>query len=81
MSPESSFHDETHLFDVIFSAHAVLANTFQMGQYLYYPRGENKVSLLWGSVAVSAVVIMISIGIFDKNIEQMFVFMGLIKVA
>jgi cystinosin len=79
-NPECSFHDQTHLADMLFALHALIANSVQFGQYLYYPKGQNRVSLLWGSVSAISVFFILLMGIFDTNLEAMFLFMGLIKV-
>jgi cystinosin len=79
-NPECSFHDQTHLADMLFALHALLANTVQFCQYMYYPKGQNRVSMLWGSVSAISVFFIIIMGIIDTNLEAMFLFMGLIKV-
>lgn len=81
MTPEASFHNETHLADLCFAIHCFIAISVLIGQYCYYPKGDNKVTLLWGTVSILAVIFIVCVGIFDKDEENMFLLMGLVKIA
>lgn len=77
----ADYHDQTHLEDVIFAAHAVLWVSIQLVQYSYYPKGDNKINWYWLSFTVVVIIGTMSIGFGLGGENSVFYWMGIGKVV